>query len=282
MTKNQFILKLNTLDEKGIIARITMPLYEIGCMITCLSQFSDSETGRFFMRLAFECEEGHHELEKKLTPILASFEGTSHLYESDRLPRFLLLCSKPDHCVIDLLAKMKRGSLPIDIVAVASNHQDLRPLVEWHGLPYHYLPVTKATREQQEQQIAGLIEETGAEYVILARYMQILSNQLCDRYAGRIINIHHSFLPSFKGAHPYTQAHQRGVKVIGATAHFVTADLDEGPIIWQEVIPVNHSHTPHDLTTHGADVESLTLSKAVKYIAERRVFLNGQKTVVLK
>ena len=282
MTNNRFILKVNCKDERGIVARITTPLYQWGCTLITLDQFTDLETERFFMRLTLEGEIDYDSLNQRLKPIFDQFEGDCSLIRYEQKMRLLILCSKPDHCLVDLLAKTKRDSLPVEITGVISNHDHLRQLVEWYGYPYHYLPVTEESKDSQEKQIAELFHSYKAHIIILARYMQILSNKFCKQFEGKAINIHHSFLPSFKGAQPYKQAYNRGVKIIGATAHFVTGDLDEGPIIQQEIIRVNHTHSPKDLAHYGADVEAIALSKAVKYTAEHRVFINDNKTVVLK
>ncbi len=282
MKNNRFILKVNCKDERGIVARVTMPLYQLGCTLTSLDQFTDPDTKRFFMRLTLEGEIDLPTLNQKLKPVFDQFNGKCSVIPQDQKTRLLILCSKPDHCLVDLLAKTNRNALPVEIAAVVSNHPDLRPLVEWYGYPYHHIPVTQEIKEVQENQIAELFHSYKADLIILARYMQILSNKFCEQFTGKAINIHHSFLPSFKGAVPYTQAYNRGVKIIGATAHFITADLDEGPIIHQEIIRVNHTHSAKDLAHYGADVEAVTLSKAVKYAAEHRVFINDNKTVVLK
>ena len=282
MAKNKFILKVNCVDEKGIIARITNPLFEIGCMINTLDQYADTETNRFFMRLSFEGDNEREELESALEPINKELDGTLVVIDQNEKMKVLILCSKPDHCVNDILVKVKRGALPLEVCAVASNHNTLQGLTEWHDYEFHHLPVTRETKPQQEAQIGALFESKEADLIVLARYMQILSPEFCERYSENIINIHHSFLPSFKGASPYKQAHGRGVKMIGATAHYVTSDLDEGPIISQEIIRVKHSDNAQDLARYGADVECITLSRALKYHAEHRVFINRNKTVVLK
>ncbi len=282
MTKKRFILKVNCLDEKGIVARITTSLFDMGNMIISLEQFSDPETKRFFMRLEFESESTQNSLTESLNPVFKQFNGKCELIDREKKIRLLIMCSKPDHCLVDLLAKTKRGSLPVEIAAVASNHETLKCLSEYHNIPFHYLPVTKETKLKQEAQISELHKKYNTDYIILARYMQVLSEGFCEVHSGKIINIHHSFLPSFKGASPYKQAHDRGVKIIGATAHFVTKDLDEGPIICQDIIRVNHTQTANDFARQGADIESLVLSRATKAIADYRVFLNGHKTIVLK
>jgi formyltetrahydrofolate deformylase len=204
------------------------------------------------------------------------------LIRSDDRPKLLIAVSKGSHCLNDLLHRWHTGNLPVDIVGVVSNHPDLRALTEWHNIPYHHLPVTADTKAAQEAQLLALVEQSGTDYLILARYMQVLSPNLTERLAGRCINIHHSFLPSFKGARPYHRAHERGVKLIGATAHFVTSDLDEGPIIEQAVERVDHRATEQDLIRIGRDIEAQVLARAVRWTAERRVFLNGLRTIVFR
>ena len=194
----------------------------------------------------------------------------------------LLMVSKADHCLRDLLAQWRRGELNMDVVAVVSNHTDLAPIAQAEGLPFHHLPISAATKPQQEAALLALIESTGAELVVLARYMQVLSEDLCQRLAGRVINIHHSFLPGFKGARPYEQAHARGVKLIGATAHYATSDLDEGPIIEQALERVDHAYSPEQLLSAGRHIECLVLGRALRYVLERRVFVHGMRTVVLR
>ena len=204
------------------------------------------------------------------------------VYDASILPRVLIMVSKFDHCLNDLLYRYRAGGLRIAIPAIVSNHADLAELAEWHGIPYYHIPVTQKTREKAEQQLLEIFTDTQTELVVLARYMQILSNQLCTKLAGRVINIHHSFLPGFKGARPYQQAHERGGKLIGATAHYVTPDLDEGPIIEQTVERVDHTHSTEDMVAIGRDVEAITLARAVRFQTEHRVFLNGKRTVVFR
>jgi formyltetrahydrofolate deformylase len=227
-------------------------------------------------------ESDEPDLLEDFTPLAREFGMDWHLYDPRQRPRVMILVSRAEHCLNDLLYRHRTGALPMDITAIVSNHPDLAHLAEWHAIPYHHLPVTAATKPEQERQILDLAERTRTELVVLARYMQILSPELCRALAGRAINIHHSFLPGFRGAKPYHQAYARGVKLIGATAHYVTANLDEGPIIEQEVERVDHAHTPEQLAAVGRDIENIVLARAIHYHLERRVFLNGGKTVVLR
>lgn len=282
MAKKNYILKVNCKDERGIVARISMGLYELDMNIISLDEYADPDTGRFFMHILAEGETPKTLIEEKLAPVGASIDGYVKVIDPEVKTKIFVMCSKTDHCLVHLLARAKAGAMNVEIVGVGSNHEDQRQLVEYHGFPYHYLPVTKETKKEQEAQITALYEKYDADYIILARYMQILSPEFCARHSGKVVNIHHSFLPSFKGAGPYKQAHERGVKIIGATGHFVTEDLDEGPIICQDTIRVNHAHTAKDLARYGADIEALVLSRAIKYIADHLVFLNEKKTVVLK
>ncbi|NQY63192.1 MAG: formyltetrahydrofolate deformylase [Alteromonadaceae bacterium] len=283
-TINQYILTWQCPDTSGVLATVSQSLFEHGAFITETSQYSDPYTETFFSRIAFDdrnlnvsIEEFTYALELLSDPLNIDYQ----LRKQDDFPNIVIAVSKDDHCLVSLLTKWKSGVLPINIVAVLSNHPDCQALVEWHNIPYHYLPVTKETKQSQEAQILSIIKENDADLLVLARYMQILSNDLCREISGKAINIHHSFLPSFKGAKPYHQAHARGIKVIGATAHYVTADLDEGPIIVQEVKPINHTYTIEDMVHLGHDLEATALCHAVKKHAEQRVCLNGDKTVIL-
>ncbi|HHW77937.1 MAG TPA: formyltetrahydrofolate deformylase [Xanthomonadaceae bacterium] len=279
----RYILTIACPDRVGIVAAVSGVLAARRGNIVESSQFSDTESGRFFMRLVFDLDEtAQPALLADFSPLAGQFGMDWHLYDPRRLPRVMILVSRAEHCLNDLLYRHRTGALPMAITAIVSNHRELAHLAEWHAIPYHYLPVTAATRPEQEKQILDLVEQTGAELVVLARYMQILSPELCRALAGRAINIHHSFLPGFRGARPYHQAYARGVKLIGATAHFVTANLDEGPIIEQEVERVDHAHTPEQLAAVGRDIENIVLARAIHYHLERRVFLNGGKTVVLR
>jgi len=285
MTKKKFILKLTCLDKAGIVAHVTTELFHLEGIIINSDQFSDPDTGQFFMRIVFEIEDTvniQKEIEKQLLPIFKTHEITWQLSDSEHKPSVLILCSKQEHCLNHLLSKHRSGGLNIDIKAIGSNHPLLEEVASWYKIPFHHLPITPNTKKQQELQIQKLVEDQKIDYIILARYMQILSPEFCDIYKGRIINIHHSFLPGFKGANPYRQAHERGVKIIGATAHFVTDDLDEGPIIAQETIRVGHEHSVNELTRYGADIEALVLARAVKQVSEYRVFIDKNKTVVFK
>jgi formyltetrahydrofolate deformylase len=272
-------------DRKGIVAAVAGFLAERDASIVEAKQFNDHLRQRFYMRAVFGSAGPAF---PSLSGFRAEFASLARVFEMDwriedcaqRL-RTLIAVSKPGHCLQDLLHRWHSGLLPVDIVGVVSNHQDLRGLVEWHGIPYHYLPVTPDTRAQQESALLALFDEQRADLLVLARYMQILSNDACRRLAGRCINIHHSFLPSFKGARPYHQAYERGVKIIGATAHYVTEDLDEGPIIEQAVERVGHEHTPERFQELGRDLEAIVLSRAVRWHAERRILLDGQRSVIL-
>ncbi|MDX1488927.1 MAG: formyltetrahydrofolate deformylase, partial [Acidiferrobacterales bacterium] len=237
----------------------------------------------FFMRTVFGAgapTPDRDTLAGAFGPIAQRFDMVWQLHDQNTKPRVLIMVSKPGHCLNDLLYRVSIGALDIEVVAVVSNHPDQKPRADFYGVPYHHLPITPQTKPDQEAQVLKIVEETGADLVVLARYMQILTPETCARLAGRAINIHHSFLPGFKGARPYHQAHHRGVKLIGATAHYVTPDLDEGPIIEQETTRVTHAHTPEELERLGRDLESLVLARAVRYHAEHRVLLHGDRTVV--
>jgi len=269
----------------GQVAAISSFLDQHGCYIGEFSCFDDDLNDRFYVRCVFR--PGSHgrpippTIRQDFAPVAARFGMDWAMHDLDERPKVLIMVSKLDHCLRDLLYRWRIGELPVDIVAVVSNHPELASLATAEGIPFHHLPVTEATKPQQEAKLLDLVAETGAELVVLARYMQVLSPGLCTRLDGRAINIHHSFLPGFKGAKPYHQAHARGVKLIGATAHYVTTDLDEGPIIEQVVERVKHNHKPEDLLAVGRDMECLALARAVRYHIERRVFLNGNRTVVL-
>ena len=279
----RYILTIACPDRVGIVAAVSSALAAHAGNIIVSSQFSDTESGRFFMRLVFDLDQTIQPvLIEHFTPLAQQFEMDWHLYDGHQPPRVMILVSRAEHCLNDLLYRHRTGALPMEISAIVSNHRELAHLANWHAIPYHYLPVTAATKSEQERQILDLVEQTQTELVVLARYMQILSPDLCQALAGRAINIHHSFLPGFKGAKPYHQAYNRGVKLIGATAHYVTANLDEGPIIEQEVERVDHAHTPEQLAAVGRDIENIVLARAIHYYLERRVFLNGSKTVVLR
>ena len=279
-----FVLTLSCADRPGIVAAIATRLAGNGCNITDSAQFSDVKSGRFFMRVSFSAPQGLSRAEawKTLAPAIEQFGMTAELYVHSEKARVLILVSKFGHCLNDLLYRHQIGALPIEIPAIVSNHRTFYQLAASHDIPFHHLPVTHETKEKQERRLLEIVEEEKIELVVLARYMQVLSEALCKKLAGRAINIHHSFLPSFKGAKPYHQAHERGVKLIGATAHYVTPVLDEGPIIEQEVARVDHSMTPEELVTIGRDIECVVLARAVKWHVEHRVLPNGSRTVVFR
>ncbi len=280
-----FILTLSCRDRVGIVAAITGHLASVGGFILDSQQYADLETRRFFLRIEFTLQgeaspPSLETLRADLAPIAAHFEMRWDLLPSRHRPRVMIAVSKGSHCLNDLLHRWQTGNLPVDVVGIVSNHPDLRALSEWHGVPYHHIPVQAGAKAGQEAELLARFDEAGADYLVLARYMQVLSADLAERLSGRCINIHHSFLPSFKGARPYLKAHERGVKLIGATAHFVTVDLDEGPIIEQDVERVDHRATEQELVRIGRDIEARVLARAVRWTAERRVFLNGTRTVV--
>jgi len=282
---SRFILTLSCTDRPGIVAAVATFLASHNCNIIESAQFDDVDTGRFFMRVVFEPIDARATLAVLINAfpaIAAPFGMTWQFHDANVRPRVLLLVSKQDHCLNDLLYRYRIGAMPMEPVAVVSNHRDTYKLVASHDIPFHHLPVTASTKASQEAKIESLIDETGVELVVLARYMQVLSDRLAAKLEGRAINIHHGLLPSFKGAKPYHQAHERGVKLIGATAHYVTRELDEGPIIEQEVARVEFNMRADDLVALGRDVECIALARAVKYHLEQRVFLNGQKSVVFR
>ncbi len=282
MSETLFILNLTCADKPGIVAAVTTELAGKGCNITESNQFWDQQTGHFFMRIAFTAPADitKETLEHALKPAVERFQMKISLTDANSKPRIIAMVSKFDHALLHLLYQIRVGWLNAEVVAIVSNHEDSLKTAEVEGIPYYHWPVNKENKQEVEAKILELTQETNADLVVLARYMQILSDNLSNRLFGRIINIHHSFLPSFKGAKPYHQAHERGVKLIGATAHYVTPDLDEGPIIEQETERVTHSMTADDLVATGRDVESRVLARAVKMHLENRVMLNGQKTVV--
>lgn len=274
------ILTLSCPDQPGIVARVSTFLFERGCNILDAQQFDDQETGVFFMRVVFEGG-GADDLRRDFTPIAQAFAMRWAIRDPKVRRKVMILASQQDHCLADLIYRWRRGELPMDLVAVVSNHpRETYAHLDLDGVAFHHLPVTRATKLEQEAEIWKLIQETGAELVVLARYMQVLSDGLAAKLEERCINIHHSFLPGFKGARPYHQAHVRGVKVIGATAHYVTADLDEGPIIEQDVERISHRDTPKDLIRKGRDIERRVLARAVRWWLDERVLLNSGKTVV--
>jgi formyltetrahydrofolate deformylase len=277
-----WVLSLSCPDGPGIVHAVSGALADHGGNITESQQFGDPDTGLFFMRVAVTSGAPRDEIEAAIGALAARFGMTWRLDVSGRPMRTMVLVSKAAHCINDLLYREREGSLPVDIVAVVGNHPDLADLSQFYGKPFHHVPVSPETKEAAEDRILALAEELDVELVVLARYMQILSPRMCEALAGKAINIHHSFLPSFKGARPYFQAHDRGVKLIGATAHYVTADLDEGPIIEQDVERVDHTSNPEALTAMGADLERRALSRAVRWHAEHRVLLNGHRTIVFR
>ena len=283
MTSTPYILTLSCPDRPGIVHAVSGLLFAHGANIEEAAQYNDAQTGLFFMRVQFACAQASPEqLDAALQEVAATWTMTVELHRADQRMPTVILVSQHGHCINDLLFRCKSGLLPIDVKAIVSNHRDFYQLAASYNIPFHHIPVKAATKQEAEAKQLEIIRSEGAELVILARYMQILSDPMCRALSGRAINIHHSFLPSFKGAKPYYQAHDRGVKLIGATAHYVTADLDEGPIIEQDVARVDHSLTVDDLTSIGRDTESQVLARAVKWHSERRVLLNGHKTVVFK
>ncbi len=278
-----YVLNLSCPDRLGLVHAVSGFLLEHGGNIEEAAQYNDTATGLFFMRVQFACtEHDHAALSAHLTAFAQPHEMRWSLHATHQPVPTVILVSREGHCLNDLLFRCKSGLLPVDIRAIISNHRDFYQLAASYNVPFHHIPVTAATKAQAEAKQYEIIEAEGAELVVLARYMQVLSNDLCTKLKGRAINIHHSFLPSFKGAKPYYQAHDRGVKLIGATAHYVTADLDEGPIIEQDVTRADHTDTVEDLTARGRDTESQVLARAVKWHSERRVLLNGHKTVVFR
>ncbi len=281
----RFILTITCPDATGIVAAVASYLHELDCFIEESSHYGDRQLNQFFMRTVVTPQKDGF----SRTSFAAGFDSISktfdmqwELHDTNILPRVLIMVSRFDHCLNDLLFRYRTGALKMQVPAVVSNHMDLASLVEWHKIPYFHVPVTKETKSQAEVRLLEIINDTRADLIVLARYMQVLSDELCASLQGRAINIHHSFLPSFKGAGPYHQAYERGVKLIGATAHYVTPELDEGPIIEQTVERVDHAHDPEEMVTIGRDVESITLARAVKYHLEHKVFLNGSKTVVFQ
>jgi formyltetrahydrofolate deformylase len=282
----QYILTISCADVRGIVASVTGFIAERDGFILESTQYGDPSTARFFLRIHFSCGAATPE-DAVLRSLFAERVGTPfsmrwHLHDVARRPRVVILVSRFSHCLNDLLHRHRSGTLKVEIPAVLSNHPDLRELVEWHKIPFHHLPVTAERKAAQEAELLRIIAAAEADLVVLARYMQVLSPALCTALEGRCINIHHSFLPSFKGAKPYHQAHARGVKIIGATAHYVTENLDEGPIIEQEVARVDHTYTPEELVAVGQDIENRVLARAVHLHAEHRVLQNGMKTVVFR
>jgi formyltetrahydrofolate deformylase len=283
--RDDFVLTLRCPDQPGIVHAVSGFLFEHSGNIIQSQQFGDAETGRFFMRVHVETTDpavGIEELRAGFVPVADRFAMTWELWMAGAPYRTLVMVSKFGHCLNDLLFRTSTGALQIEIPAIVSNHRDFERLADSYGIAFHHIPVTADTKASAERQLLDLVDELGVDLVVLARYMQVLSDETCRALSGRAINIHHSFLPSFKGARPYHQAHQRGVKLIGATAHYVTSDLDEGPIIEQDVARVDHSFTAEQLAAAGRDVESQVLSRAVRWHSQTRVMLNGTKTVVFR
>lgn len=278
-----FTLGFSCPDQPGIVHSVSSFIVQIGGNITESRQFEDRDNKLFFMRVEFDIigESDLNSIRNIFSKVANEFKMDWRLAPSNELQRVLIMVSKYEHCLNDLLFRHRSGALSIDIPAIVSNHRDLEEMANWYGIPFIHIDVENG-KAAAEQQLRQVIADAKIDLIVLARYMQILSGDFCDDFAGKIINIHHSFLPSFKGAKPYLQAHQRGVKVIGATAHYVTRELDEGPIIEQEVARVDHSHTPEQLASVGRDVEAQALARAVQWHAEHRVFVSGQRTIVFR
>jgi formyltetrahydrofolate deformylase len=286
MPADQYVLTLSCANRPGIVAAVSNHLFQSGFNILDANQFDDTESDRFFMRVVFNVVEGDvfiEDVRESFKAIAEQFAMAFTLKNRSERQRVLLLASKFDHCLADLLYRWRIGELPMDLVAIVSNHpQETYAHLDFSGVPFHHLRITRETKLEQETELWNLVKSTRADLVVLARYMQVLSDALAAKLAGRCINIHHSFLPGFKGAKPYHQAHARGVKLIGATAHYVTSDLDEGPIIEQDVERISHHDTPNDLVRKGRDIERRVLSRAIAWHLDGRVLLNGSKTVVFR
>lgn len=281
----RFTLKLSCPDRVGIVATVSSFFSSHNGWITEANHHADAGAGRFFMRQELLADSLPFDLEtlrKRFTPIAEEFKMIWSISDSAQKKRVVLMVSKQEHCLYDLLARWQSGELNIDIPCVISNHETFRGLVEWHGIPFHHVPVTPENKTEAYQKVMDLYEAAQGDVMVLARYMQILSPQMCEKYPGQIINIHHSFLPSFVGAKPYHQAYARGVKLIGATCHFVTSELDQGPIIEQDVIRIDHSDQPEDLVRYGKDIEKAVLARGLRYHLEDRVITHGNKTVVFR
>ncbi|WP_314193060.1 formyltetrahydrofolate deformylase [uncultured Arthrobacter sp.] len=281
----EFVLTFHCPDSLGIVQSVADFLLKQECYIVDLKQFGDRNAGHFFMRVHFASTGDAapvEQLRDRFAPLAGQWSMDWRLERHDRKQRILVMVSKYDHCLNDLLVRARSGELPVEIAAVVSNHPDLEGLAAWHGVPFHHIPVTPESKAEAEARLLELVDAYEVELVVLARYMQVLSDSATARLAGRAINIHHSFLPSFKGARPYHQAHERGVKTVGATAHYVNSELDEGPIIAQQVIEVDHTYTPADLVSVGKDAECKALTNAVRWHAEGRIILSGNRTVILR
>jgi formyltetrahydrofolate deformylase len=287
MTKpeHSFILTIVCPDAVGVVAEVSGYMRDRNLFIEESSHYGDPDTGRFFMRTRFIPVDGEFsrtQFSQGFAPIADKFKMQWQVYDTKVMPRVLIMVSRLDHCLNDLLYRYRTGALAMHVPAIVSNHMDLAGLAKWHNIPYFHVPISAKTKLDAERRLREIIEDTKADTIVLARYMQVLTDDMCRELAGKAINIHHSFLPSFKGAKPYHRAHDRGVKLIGATAHFVTPDLDEGPIIDQSVERVDHTQSAEDLVAVGRDVEAITLARALKYHLEHRVFLNGNRTVVFR
>ncbi|MEJ8837440.1 formyltetrahydrofolate deformylase [Ramlibacter sp. AN1133] len=287
LDEGRFCLTLACRSARGQVATVTALLERHGAYVEEFAVFDDVPSERFYVRTVFRLPAATRQdlaaLRAAYAKVLAGFaDAEGAIHDTRRPARVLIMVSRADHCLHELLAQRRRGELPMEVVAVVSNHADLEPIAKAEGLPFHHFPIAPETKAQQEAQVLRCIRESGAELVVLARYMQVLSEDLCRQLAGRVVNIHHSFLPGFKGARPYEQAHARGVKLIGATAHFATTDLDEGPIIEQALERVDHAFSPQQLLSAGRHVECLVLGRALRYLLEHRVFINGLRTVVLR
>ncbi len=279
---SKYALTVTCPSTRGIVAAVANYMTDNGCNITDSAQFDDAQTGNFFMRVSFNSEKGVslEDLNEGMKTTAESFGMDYAFHDENVKAKVVIMVSRFGHCLNDLLYRWRIGALPIDIVAVISNHMDYQKVVVNHDIPFHCIRVTKENKPQAEAAIMSVVEDNDADLIVLARYMQILSDEMCQKMSGRIINIHHSFLPSFKGANPYKQAYERGVKLIGATAHYVTADLDEGPIIEQDIVRITHAQSASDYVSLGRDVESQALARAIHAHVQHRVFLNGNKTVV--
>lgn len=278
-----FVLRVKCKDKPGIVAAVSSTLSNAECNIEESAQFNDHLSGQFFMRVVFSplTDSAQQNFCRNFLNAAENFEMDWDVHDCAESVKTVVMVSKEDHCLHDILYRWSSGNLPIEIVAVVSNHESCRKLTADHGIPFYYLPVLSTNKAQQEQTLRDIINDTKAELIVLARYMQILSPDFCTEFKGRVINIHHSFLPGFKGAKPYNQAYERGVKLIGATAHFATSDLDEGPIIEQETVRITHADDPEKLKIIGRDTEKLVLARAINIFAQRRIFLQGHRTVIL-
>ena len=276
----KLVITLSCPDQPGIVHAVTGVIGSVNGNVIQSQQFGDPDSGLFFMRIEVDSPVGRGPVEEGLAKVAKTFDATWHIDALGRRLRTVIMVSREGHCLTDLLYRQRSQGLPIEVVAVVGNHPDLAPVAQFYGVPFLNIPVTKETKADAERELLNLIRSEKVELVVLARYMQILSEKVCEEMQGRVINIHHSFLPSFKGARPYAQAHDRGVKLIGATAHYVTADLDEGPIIEQDVTRVTHADSTPDMVALGQDVERRVLAQAVRWHAERRVLMDGTRTVV--